>query len=120
MAFDLSSQGKSDGDLITLGLNEKYDLLGAVSYLKSRDHTGDNIGVIGFSMGAATTLLAANENDDIKAVIADSPFRNAGLFLREGLPFFQVYLRFHSVIHRHGWQIGPLRLILIPYLLWMR
>jgi fermentation-respiration switch protein FrsA (DUF1100 family) len=39
-------------------------------------------------MGAATTLLAANENDDIKAVIADSPFRNAGLFLREGLPFF--------------------------------
>ncbi|NOU76781.1 alpha/beta fold hydrolase [Paenibacillus sp. LMG 31458] len=88
LAFDLSSQGKSDGDLITLGLNEKYDLLGAVSYLKSRDHTGDNIGVIGFSMGAATSLLAASESDDIEAVIADSPFRNAGLFLREGLPFF--------------------------------
>ncbi|MBB3067088.1 fermentation-respiration switch protein FrsA (DUF1100 family) [Paenibacillus baekrokdamisoli] len=88
LAFDLSSQGKSDGNMITLGLNEKYDLLGAVSYLKSRDHTGDNIGVIGFSMGAATSLLAASESADIKAVIADSPFRNAGLFLREGLPFF--------------------------------
>ncbi|WP_314587682.1 alpha/beta hydrolase [Paenibacillus terrigena] len=88
LAFDLSSQGKSDGNMITLGLNEKYDLLGAVSYLKSRDHAGDNIGVIGFSMGAATTLLAASESDDIKAVVADSPFRNAGLFLREGLPFF--------------------------------
>ncbi|ANY66066.1 hypothetical protein BBD42_06035 [Paenibacillus sp. BIHB 4019] len=88
LAFDLSSQGNSDGDLITLGLNEKYDLLGAVSYLKARDHTGDSIGVIGFSMGAATSLLAASESDDIKAVIADSPFRNAGLFLREGLPFF--------------------------------
>jgi fermentation-respiration switch protein FrsA (DUF1100 family) len=88
LAFDLSSQGNSDGDLITLGLNEKYDLLGAVSYLKSRDHTGDNIGVIGFSMGAATSLLATSESADIKAVIADSPFRNAGLFLREGLPFF--------------------------------
>ncbi|MET3208970.1 UNVERIFIED_CONTAM: fermentation-respiration switch protein FrsA (DUF1100 family) [Paenibacillus sp. PvR008] len=88
LAFDLSAQGKSDGDLITLGLNEKYDLLGAVSYLKSRDHTGDNIGVIGFSMGAATSLLAASESNDIKAVIADSPFRNAGLFLREGLPYF--------------------------------
>ncbi|KQO18472.1 alpha/beta hydrolase [Paenibacillus sp. Leaf72] len=88
LAFDLSSQGNSNGDLITLGLNEKYDLLGAVSYLKSRDHTGDSIGVIGFSMGAATSLLAASESDDIKAVIADSPFRNAGLFLREGLPFF--------------------------------
>lgn len=88
LAFDLSSQGKSDGDLITLGLNEKYDLLGAVDYLKTRDHTGDNIGVIGFSMGAATSLLATSESDDIQAVIADSPFRNAGLFLREGLPFF--------------------------------
>ncbi|MBE0344154.1 hypothetical protein E4V51_30230, partial [Paenibacillus sp. 28ISP30-2] len=72
----------------SLCLHGKYDLLGAVSYLKSRDHTGDNIGVIGFSMGAATSLLAASESDDIKAVIADSPFRNAGLFLREGLPFF--------------------------------
>ncbi|OAB32457.1 hypothetical protein PMSD_15815 [Paenibacillus macquariensis subsp. defensor] len=88
LAFDLSSQGKSDGNMITLGLNEKYDLLGAVSYLKSRDHAGDNIGVIGFSMGAATSLLAASESADIKAVVADSPFRNAGLFLREGLPFF--------------------------------
>ena len=54
LAFDLSSQGKSDGNLITLGLHEKYDLLGAVDYLKSRDHAGDHIGVIGFSMGAAT------------------------------------------------------------------
>ncbi|WP_338554226.1 alpha/beta hydrolase [Paenibacillus sp. KS-LC4] len=88
LAFDLSSQGNSDGDLITLGFNEKYDLLGAVSYLKARGHTGDRIGVIGFSMGAATSLLAASESDDIEAVIADSPFRNAGLFLREGLPFF--------------------------------
>ncbi|OMF63496.1 alpha/beta hydrolase [Paenibacillus sp. FSL R5-0766] len=88
LAFDLSSQGKSDGDLITLGLHEKYDLLGAVDYLKSRDHAGDHIGVIGFSMGAATSLLATSESDDIQAVIADSPFRNAGLFLREGLPFF--------------------------------
>lgn len=88
LAFDLSSQGESNGNLITLGLNEKYDLLGAVSYLKSRDHAGDKIGVIGFSMGAATSLLAASESGDIKAVIADSPFRNAGIFLREGLPFF--------------------------------
>ncbi|NEW04738.1 alpha/beta hydrolase [Paenibacillus sp. SYP-B3998] len=88
LAFDLSSQGESDGDLITLGFNEKYDVLGAVSYLKSRGSAGDNIGVIGFSMGAATSLIAASESDDIKAVIADSPFRNAGLFLREGLSFF--------------------------------
>ncbi|PQP83291.1 alpha/beta hydrolase [Paenibacillus sp. PCH8] len=88
LSFDLSSQGKSDGDLITMGLREKYDLLGAVDYLKSRDQAGDHIGVIGFSMGAATSLLATSESDDIQAVVADSPFRNAGLFLREGLPFF--------------------------------
>ncbi|WGV57406.1 alpha/beta hydrolase [Brevibacillus brevis] len=93
-AFDLSAQGESEGDLITLGFNEKYDLLGAVSYLKSKGDAGDNIGVIGFSMGAATSLMAASENDDIKVVIADSPFRNAGIHVREsfsyltGLPSF--------------------------------
>ncbi|KAA8783027.1 alpha/beta hydrolase [Paenibacillus amylolyticus] len=88
LAFDLSAQGKSDGEMITLGLREKYDLLAAVDYLKSRGQAGEHIGVIGFSMGAATSLLATSESDDIEAVVADSPFRNAGLFLREGLPVF--------------------------------
>lgn len=88
LAFDLSSQGKSDGEMITLGLNEKKDLLGAIDYLKSKGPVGDNIGVIGFSMGAVTSLLAASESESIKAVVADSPFRNGKLFLKEGLPFF--------------------------------
>lgn len=72
LTFDLRGHGESDGNRISAGYNERKDLLGAVSYLESRGFR--RIGVLGFSMGAVATLLAAAESDAIAAVVSDSAF----------------------------------------------
>jgi fermentation-respiration switch protein FrsA (DUF1100 family) len=72
LMFDLRGYGESDGSTVGGGYLEKRDLEGAVAYIKSRGF--DRIGVIGFSLGAVTALLAAAEDKDINAVVSDSSF----------------------------------------------
>jgi len=72
LMFDLRGHGESEGDMMSAGYHEKRDLLGAIDYEKGRGF--ERIGVLGFSMGAATTLMATAENADIDAVVADSSF----------------------------------------------
>ena len=72
LMFDLRGHGESDGNRISAGYYEKRDLLGAVDYVKSRGF--EHIGVLGFSMGASTTILATAESNDIDAVVADSGY----------------------------------------------
>ncbi len=72
LTFDLRGHGESDGSRMSAGYYEKRDLLGAVDYVKGRGF--ERIGVLGFSMGAATALMATPESDDIDAVVADSAF----------------------------------------------
>jgi fermentation-respiration switch protein FrsA (DUF1100 family) len=72
LMFDLRGHGESEGSKKSGGYYEKRDLLGAVEYAKGRGF--EDIGVLGFSMGAITSLLAAAENSDIDAVISDCAF----------------------------------------------
>ena len=72
LMFDLRGHGESDGNRMSAGYYEKRDLLGASDYVKGRGL--ERIGVLGFSMGAVTALIAAAENSDIDAVVADSSF----------------------------------------------
>jgi len=72
LMFDLRGYGDSGGSRVGGGYLEKRDLEGAVDYLKSRGF--GRIGVLGFSLGAVTSLLAAAEDADIKAVVSDSSF----------------------------------------------
>lgn len=72
LTFDLRNSGKSGGKATTLGFFEKEDIIGAVSYVKSQG--AKHIILVGFSSGASASLLAAAENSDIDAVIADSPY----------------------------------------------
>jgi fermentation-respiration switch protein FrsA (DUF1100 family) len=72
LMFDLRGYGESDGSRVGGGYLEKRDLEGAVAYVKSRGF--DRVGVIGFSLGAVTALLAAAEDQDINAVVSDSSF----------------------------------------------
>ncbi len=72
LMFDLHGYGESEGDTVSGGYYEKDDLKGAVAYLKQRGY--EKIGVLGFSLGAVTALLAAAEDEEIDAVVADSAF----------------------------------------------
>lgn len=84
LMFDFRNSGESDGKVTTIGAKEKYDLLGAIRWIKQQNDKP--IVLYGVSMGAATSLLAAGMSKDVVAVIADSPFSDLRGYLKENLP----------------------------------
>lgn len=85
LMFDFRSNGESEGNLTSLGQYEKEDLKSAVDYVKNSGRPGEHVGVIGFSMGAATALVTAGEDNRIEAVVADAPFANLKNYLEQNL-----------------------------------
>lgn len=85
LAFDLRGHGKSEGDLISFGYYEKYDVLGAINYLKKRGKEGEEIALLGFSMGAVAAIEATGEDKRVNAVIADSAIRDLRLYILNDL-----------------------------------
>jgi uncharacterized protein len=76
LMIDLRGHGTSSASRMTYGKHERFDVLGAVDWLRLRGHA--RIGVLGASMGASTALLAAAVEPGILAVVADSPFADFG------------------------------------------
>ena len=71
--FDFRHQGESEGEVTTLGYQERLDVLAAADYARQRLPDRPLI-VWGISMGAASALMAAAESEEISAVISDSTF----------------------------------------------
>lgn len=84
LLFDYRNSGKSDGSLTTIGYLEQEDLLSFVDYAKDT-YPDLPIGVIGFSMGASTAMIAAQKETAIQAVVADSPFAHLREYLEDNL-----------------------------------
>ncbi len=88
--FDFRAHGRSEGQFVSFGMYEKEDLLGALDYLVEDRHI-ESVGVIGYSMGAATALITAALSERICSVVVDSPFGRlprsvAGWFRLRGVP----------------------------------
>ncbi len=77
LMFDLRGHGSSGGDQVSAGQKERWDVLGAFDYLRSLADSPEEIGLLGFSMGAGIAVMAAAEEPAIRAVVADSPFAKA-------------------------------------------
>ena len=95
LLFDWRGHGRSEGQLVTLGLNERYDLLAAVEFAKSKG--AQRIGVLGFSMGGTVALSTAGACLDINAVAVDSAFVHtvsavAGAMQERHMPEQAAYL----------------------------
>lgn len=73
LMFDFRNSGESQKSATTMGYNEKNDLLAAISYV-IQEKNSRQVALMGWSMGGATSILAGAEIDEVKAVIADSPF----------------------------------------------
>ena len=88
LLFDLRGHGSSEGDQISGGYFERWDVLGAYDYLvEERGVTAGKVGLMGYSMGGVTSILAAVEEPGIAAIVADSPFAAAtDLIVQEALP----------------------------------
>lgn len=86
LLFDFRNSGESEGKMTSVGKYETRDILGAVDFLKKeKAQQAGRIVVYGFSMGAATAILAAAEDKRIGAVIADSPFADLKSYLESNL-----------------------------------
>ncbi|QGG48374.1 alpha/beta hydrolase [Heliorestis convoluta] len=85
LLFDFRNSGESTGDQTSVGLYEVQDLLGAIDFVLQRDRDQEVV-LHGFSMGAATAILAGATDERVIAVIADSPFADLTQYMRKNLP----------------------------------
>jgi len=67
--FDFRAHGRSEGLSCTFGYLERWDVLGAVKFLKSRQV--DRIALLGFSLGGITASLSAPICPEVDVVIDD-------------------------------------------------
>ncbi|KRE92351.1 alpha/beta hydrolase [Paenibacillus sp. Soil766] len=73
LMFDYGYVNPTSSRLMTGGVQESQELLGAIDYIKQS--TGGSIFIWGFSMGAGTALQTAlQQNGDISGMILDSTF----------------------------------------------
>jgi len=74
VAVDTGGSGMSEGNYVSLGYHEAQDAIAVIDFLRLQFKITD-IGIMGRSMGAASSLLYASQYDpEIKCVIADSSF----------------------------------------------
>lgn len=73
--FDFAGHGASDDGLLTYGAHEVGDVAAVVEYLRERgDVDMTRVGIMGYSLGAITAVLAAAELPDLRAVVVESGF----------------------------------------------
>jgi fermentation-respiration switch protein FrsA (DUF1100 family) len=84
LMFDFRNAGKSEGRTTGLGYFEKHDLYSAIDY-SVQVKEQKKIALLGWSMGAATAIMAGCEHPAVSVIIADSPFSDLEPFLKENL-----------------------------------
>ncbi|HOX55168.1 MAG: alpha/beta fold hydrolase [Candidatus Omnitrophica bacterium] len=73
--FDFRGHGESQGWYTSFGYLEQKDLEAACEFLKQNQAIKSKaFGVLGVSMGGSIAIMTAAKSDDIKAVVADSPY----------------------------------------------
>ena len=79
LIIDHRASGRSDGSVITFGINEKRDCLAWIDF--AIRHFGADVKLIitGISMGAATVMMAAGEKlpENVVCVLADCGYSSA-------------------------------------------
>ena len=75
LLFDFRGHGDSQGRLVTFGLRESRDILGAISHLKSQTGTKNlPIGIYGYSYGGAVAIKTAVSTKEVRAIVTDSTY----------------------------------------------
>lgn len=85
--FDFRAMGTSKGRYTTAGYLEVRDFNAAVDFVKNKGF--EKIGAIGFSMGAATIIMA--KNPDVKAIVADSAYASLEKMVEQQYKIFSVF-----------------------------
>lgn len=78
LTFNMRARATSGGEYVTLGVLEQRDLISAVDFAITQKNVDPHqIGILGISMGGATAILAAAQDNRIRAVVDDCGFSDA-------------------------------------------
>ncbi|KAG2378770.1 hypothetical protein C9374_007918 [Naegleria lovaniensis] len=95
LLFDMINHGVSDGDNgCALACREWMGVIGAVDYLEGIIPNLE-VAVMGTSTGGASSIIAASQDPRIKAVIAENPFADRILQIRDVL---------EVALYKNGWS----------------
>lgn len=95
---DMRAHSRSQGNVISLGINERYDCRDWVDYILSRFGQDCSIVLFGCSMGAATVMMSCTmQPSQVKGLICDCGYSSIkGIFYavahQKGLPPKPCYL----------------------------
>ena len=85
LTIDLRNYGESSivSSYENLGLSEYEDVLGAYDYLISNGFKKNQIGLLGISLGSTSVIFAAEKEQEIKAVWAESSLAEFKMILKD-------------------------------------
>ncbi len=109
ISWDARAHGESGGDLCTWGYYEQRDVKAALAYAINIANA-KSVGGFGESMGAATMLVAAAEQPQIQAVVADSAYAaiEEMIHVVSPYPIFRPFIKFFSEVET-GLEADDLR-----------
>ena len=82
LAIDLRGHGQSSPGRLSFGINEHRDILGAVDWLRAQGYPPGSIGVLGVSLGGASTIMAAAREPAIGAAVSDCAYAEFAPIMR--------------------------------------
>ncbi len=111
---DLRASGRSGGSMVTLGWQERKDLVACFNYMKNAGYT--QIGVHGHSLGAATICFALPEIPDATFIVLESSYDTLGNAVRNRLAMYNTpafigypyYALFGLTVGAAPWRLRPL------------
>lgn len=74
LMIDMRGHGESSAGRFSFGLQERQDVIGAVDWLESQGFARASVGLLGVSMGAASSIGAAHDDPTIGALVADCSY----------------------------------------------
>jgi len=85
LIVDQRCSGKSEGNVISFGINERRDCLSWLAYMEERFGKEAKIILTGISMGAATVMMAAGEElpDNVIGVLADCGYSSPKAIIKK-------------------------------------
>lgn len=110
---DLRGSGKSGGGMVTIGWQERKDLIACYQFLREKGH--GYIGADGISLGAATICFALPELPDISFVVLESSYDTLANAVRNRLAMFYTphfiaypfYVGLAFTIGAPPWRMRP-------------
>jgi fermentation-respiration switch protein FrsA (DUF1100 family) len=76
LLFDLRGRGESGGRRASAGNQELLDVLAALHFVRTSGTPLERVALLGFSLGAGLSILAAARHPSLGALVCDSAFKD--------------------------------------------